>query len=166
MHGSSYYWNFRTSSFKQVACLTLKLISHTPVIITLFTLAYKDINVYGSAYYWNFRTSSFKQVAYLILVNNNSFYKLTFHLLDNHHRYDRSQWRLLPLQSSSKILPDLFLPLSILFLFRSILSVSKIANSFSTNWVKSSSCALMSISIKSGSSAVLLLKSPSKQIYL
>jgi hypothetical protein len=47
--------------------------------------------------------------------------------------------RLLPLQSSSKILPDLFLPASILFLFRSIFSVSKIAKSFSTNWVKSSS---------------------------
>jgi hypothetical protein len=40
------------------------------------------------------------------------------------------------LQSSSKILPDLFLPASILFLFRSIFSVSKIAKSFSTNWVK------------------------------
>ena len=29
VYGSSYYWNFRTSSFKQVACLMLNLVRST-----------------------------------------------------------------------------------------------------------------------------------------
>ena len=76
LYGSSYYWNFRTSSFKQVACLTLKLISHTPVIITLFTLVYKDIKPRPlpellSRYQWGFH--------YLFIITiklNNIFFQI------------------------------------------------------------------------------------------
>ena len=46
VYGSSYYWNFRTSSFKQVACLILAV---NPSIIQVWTqlvLAYLNHNNY------------------------------------------------------------------------------------------------------------------------
>ena len=57
VYGSSYYWNFRTSTFTQVACLILKgealltamrflIISYTPILITKYLFT-------GSMKLWN-----------------------------------------------------------------------------------------------------------------
>jgi hypothetical protein len=74
--------------------------------------------------------------------------------------------KLFALQMSNKLLPDLLLILSTFFLFLSIFNSLRVAKSFCKNSVKSSSCSFISKSIKSGSSAVLLLKSPNKEMYL
>jgi hypothetical protein len=53
VYGSSYYWNFRTSSFKQVACLILKVMVigqegfswfKTPACVHLWKLFYHHIS--------------------------------------------------------------------------------------------------------------------------
>ena len=87
VYGSSYYWNFRTSSFKQVACLIL--VPNTHVIINmsdykkLISLLSKDKNVMARTRKFYLK-NNYLTLRSKVKVPRRSLWYVTHHLMIIH----------------------------------------------------------------------------------